>query len=133
MSAPPLLSRLVDLGTVALGLGLLGLAAHATLLPADAAATYGVPVPDAGLPWVQATGARDAVLGLIVLLTLRQRAARTAVLGCALLLPLVDVVIAFVHGGGLAATLPHAVGGVGIAVLLGLALAAPARGGRSTP
>lgn len=122
MAPPPWLPRLVDLGTGALALGLLGLATHATLLPADAAATYGVPAPDGGLPWVQAAGLRDAVLGLVVLATLRHPGVRPAILACALLLPLADVGLAFVHGGGVGATLPHATGAIGIATLLGLAL-----------
>lgn len=119
---PRWLPRLIDLGTGAVALGLLGIAGHATLLPADAAATYGVPAPPGGLPWVQAAGMRDAVLALLVLATLPHRAARPAVLGCALLLPLADVGLAFVHGGGWGATLPHATGASGIAILLGLAL-----------
>jgi hypothetical protein len=128
VTTPALLPRLVDLGTGALGLGLLGLSAHATFLPADASATYGVPTDGVGLAWVQAAGARDAVLGLVVLLTLRHRAVRPGILACALLLPLADLILAYLHGGGAAATLPHATGVVGIGVLLGLALAERARG-----
>lgn len=127
MVPSPWLPRLVTVGTGALALGLLGLAAHATLLPADAAATYGVPAPETGLPWVQAAGARDAVLGLVVLTTLWHRPVQPAILACALLLPLADVVLAFVHGGGAAATLPHLTGVVGIGALLALALLERAR------
>ena len=104
-----------------LALGLLGLAVHATVLPSDAATVYGVPTTDTGLIWVQAAGLRDGALGLVVLATLRHRAARPFVLGAALLLPLADVYLSFAHGGA-AATLPHAGGLIGIAVLLALSL-----------
>lgn len=121
MAPPRWLPRLVDLGTLALALGLFGLAAHATVLPADAATTYGVPTTGTGETWVRAAGLRDAVLGLVVLATLRHRATRPLVLGAALLLPLADVVLAFGHGGA-AATLPHASGVLGIGVLLALSV-----------
>ena len=121
MTSTTWLARIITLGTVALALGLLGIAGHATLLPADAATVYGVPTSGRGLTWVQATGLRDAVLGLVVLGTLWHEAARTMVLGCALLLPLADTILAFQHGG-LGATLLHAAGVVGIGALLALAV-----------
>ena len=118
----PLLSRLVTLGTIALAVGLLGLAAHSTLDPMGASAVYGVPVDAAGAPWVTASGLRDAVLGLVALVMLRHRAALPAFLACALLLPLSDVVVALRHGDGPLAAAPHALGTVAIGVLLALAV-----------
>lgn len=121
MTSTTWLARIVPLGTVALALGLLGIAGHAALLPADAATVYGVPTSGPGLTWVRATGLRDAALGLVVLGTLWHEAARTMVLACALLLPLADTVLAF-QQGGLGATLPHAAGVVAIGALLALAM-----------
>jgi hypothetical protein len=118
MAYPSWLPRLLDLGTIGLALGLFGLAVHATVLPLDAAATYGVPTEGSGEVWVRAAGLRDAVLGFVVLATLRHRAARSLILGAALLLPLADVVLALGHAGA-AATLPHVGGVLGIGVLVG--------------
>lgn len=123
------LPRLLDLGTVGLSLGLLALAAHATLVPAEAAATYGIPAEGPGLAWVRAAGLRDGVLGLVVAATLRHRPVRPLVLAAALLLPLADVVLSLDHAGPMA-TLPHATGFVGIAVLLALSLACDRGGDR---
>jgi hypothetical protein len=123
------LHRLVTLGTIALAVGLLGLAAHATLDPLGASAVYGVPVDAAGAPWVTASGLRDGVLGLAALVVLRHRAALPAFLACTLLLPLSDVALSLMHGSGPLAAAPHATGAVGIAVLLGLALVERRRAG----
>jgi len=129
MTTPRWPLRILDLGTVGLSLGLLGLAAHAALLPADAAATYGIPTEGTGVAWVRAAGLRDGVLGLIVAATLRHRPVRPLVLAAALVLPIADVVLSLDHAGP-AATLPHAAGLVGIAVLLGLSMGCDRVGAR---
>jgi hypothetical protein len=113
-----ILDRLVATGTVLLAFGLLALAAHATLAPVSASAGYGVPISPGAEAWVMAAGLRDGVLGLATLWMLRHRAALPGFLLAVLLLPLGDVLIAFIHGQGAGAILPHAVGTVGIGLLL---------------
>lgn len=116
----PILDRLVTTGTVLLAFGLLALATHATLAPLSASAGYGVPISPGAEAWVMAAGLRDGVLGLASLWMLRHRAALPGFLLAVLLLPLGDVLIAALYGQEASAILPHAVGAVGIGLLLTL-------------
>jgi hypothetical protein len=114
----PRSDRLADLGTLALALGLLGLGVGALIAPEWSSQTYGVPAAEP--TWVRATGMRDLILGL-VLLAVRDRAARGRLLPLLLLLPLADVALVLHAGQPLTAAAPHLGGVVGIAVLIGLA------------
>lgn len=112
---------LTTLGSVVLGLGLLGLCLGALLDPVGAASGYGVPAVPGAETWVRAAGVRDGALGLAVLLVLwRRRAALPWVVGASLLVPLADVALSLSQGAGLLGAAPHLVGVVGIVALLGL-------------
>ncbi|MCB9778559.1 MAG: DUF4267 domain-containing protein [Alphaproteobacteria bacterium] len=119
-----ILPAIVTLGSVLMGLGLLGLCAHATLDPAGASLVYGLPSDGEALPWIRAAGARDGVLGLVLLGTLwRHRAALPVVVGASLIVPLADVAVCLSGGAAWAAAAPHLLGTVAIGVLLGLVMA----------
>ena len=109
---------LARLGVIALGIGLLGLGAGAVLLPEWSAQTYGVPTAET--TWVRATGVRDLILGLMTLALRPHPAALRRFLPLTLLLPLGDLVLVLLAGHPLSATAPHALGVVGIAVVVGL-------------
>ena len=113
-----IVSPLARLGTVVLAIGLLGLGVGALVLPEWSAQTYGVPVEQGA--WVQATGLRDLVLGLVLLALLPSPTALRRILPLVILLPLGDVAIVLLDGQPLAATAPHAVGTLAIAILAGL-------------
>jgi hypothetical protein len=131
---PHLHHRLVVLGTLALGLGLLGLAVHAAISPALAAQGYGVPVTGDALPWVTAAGLRDGALALSTLAILRwQPRALPPLLVGVLVVPVGDVALAALHGGAALAVAPHALGTVGVGVLLALAATDPLLRGSPAP
>lgn len=116
---PAIASRLVTLGALVLGVGLLGLCGHALLAPDLAAAQFGVPAVPGAEPWVRAAGVRDGALGLAVLLVLwRRRPALPLVAGASLLVPISDATIALSEGAGLLGAAVHLVGVVGIVALL---------------
>lgn len=115
------MKQLVTLGTILLGIALIGLGIH-VLWPNIASKGYGIPLEGANPGYLIATGARDAVLGLMALALLwRHRPALPLFLSCLILLPLADVVIVLAHGNGLAGLAPHVLGALGLAVLAGLA------------
>ena len=120
-TAPPPhapMSPLARLGAAGLAAGLLGLGVGAMALPEWSAQTYGVPTDQ--VTWVQATGLRDLVLGLVILALLRRPAALRRILPLVIVLPLGDVVLVLLAGKGLAATAPHAAGVLALAVLTAL-------------
>jgi len=113
--------KLVTIGTVLVGLSLLGLGVHC-LLPAIASAGYGIPIGDANPGYLFATGARDAVLGLMALgILFWHRRALPLFLSCLVLLPIADVAIVMAQGTGLKGIGPHAFGVVGLLVLSAMA------------
>ena len=109
------MSPLARLGTIGLAVGLLGLGIGALALPEWSAQTYGVPAEQS--TWVQATGMRDLVLGLVLLALLPSPAALRRVLPLVIVLPLGDVALVLLAGQPLAATAPHVAGVLAIAVL----------------
>lgn len=102
-------------GSVLVALGLIGLGAMSLVAPHLAAASFGAPTDDA--VWVTATGCRDAVLGILLLLLLREPRALAWCFSCLLVLPVCDAVLVSSTGAPLPALVPHLGGAV---VLLGL-------------
>jgi hypothetical protein len=112
--------RLLGVGTVLLGLGLLALGAQTLLMPELAAAGFGVPVENP--VYLTAAGMRDVALGAMALGLLKWHSPALRVFLPALLfVPLSDVALVLVHGTSVSGTLLHALGAVYIAGLGGLA------------
>ena len=100
-----------------MGTGLIGLGLHAALMPGLASLSYGMPTLEPG--WVAATGLRDVALGVMTFtLWFKRPDALRWFLPGLLLVPLGDIVLVLMHGGGLLSTLPHALGVGYIAALL---------------
>jgi Domain of unknown function (DUF4267) len=110
--------------TLSLGFALafLGIGAGAVLAPRFSAGQYGLPGADpAALSFVRATGARDALLGALILTSLGDRAALRRTLAWSSLVGLADAAIVFARRGP---QLQHAVhlGGFAALALAALAL-----------
>jgi len=113
--------KLVTIGTVLLGLALIGLGVH-VLWPAIASKGYGMPIGDDNPGYLLAAGARDAALGLMALgILVWHRRTLPLFLSCLVLVPLADVAIVMAHGTGLKGIGPHAFGTVGLVVLAAMA------------
>lgn len=109
------------------GIALLAVGAGALARPHGLAQSYGLPVEEPnGLNFVRATGARDVVLGaiLIAVAYLHDPLALAVVIAAGLALSLADFTIAFVGGGGIhRAHVTHIGGAIAFAVILALLLA----------
>lgn len=112
------MSALARLGSAGLAVGLLGLGVGALVLPEWSAQTYGVPAEQ--VTWVQATGLRDLVMGLILLALLPNPAALRRIVPLVIVLPLGDVALVLLSGQPLSATAPHAAGVLAIGILTAL-------------
>ena len=111
---------LVRLGTLLLGIGLIGLGLGALVAPTASSEGYGVLSDDR--VWIGATGLRDLVLGLTTLLLLhRAPSALRYFLLPLILLPLGDVALVITASQPLSHITPHALGALAIAVLAWLA------------
>ena len=115
---------ILRIGTLLLGIGLIGLGLGALLAPEASSEGYGVVSDDR--VWIGATGLRDLVLGMITLV-LRQRMpeALPYFLAPLILLPLGDVLLVLTASQPILHIAPHALGAIGIAVLAGLAWRTP--------
>jgi hypothetical protein len=121
VSLPILLAFVAGIALVAVGAG-------ALLKPGGLSQSYGLPVdPGNGLQFVRACGARDIVLGLILIANayLRDVPHLIVVVGAGLVLSLADFAIAFAGGGGRLHRqhVTHVGGAVAFAVILVLLLA----------
>ena len=116
--------KLLTLGTWLLGIGLIGLGIHALLDPSAASQGYGVLLGDDNPGYIIAAGMRDLALGLATIgVQLRQRKALPFLLAPMLVIPLADVGLVLKYGEAtMLGVAPHAVGVVGICVLLVLSL-----------
>ena len=114
-------------GTIGLGLAALFIAigSGAVAAPRFSAAQYGVPAHDAdALAFVRATGARDVLLGGLILASLGERAALRRTLGWASLVGLADAAIVLGRHGPRPQHVFH-LGGFAALALAALALREP--------
>ena len=120
-SASCLIGLAADIGVCIMSGALVMLSIMCAVAPLDAAIVYGVSTD--AVAWVQATGLRDAALGLATFaLWMRSPAALTTYVPCVALVAAGDVFITMRHHAGddeasLLASVPHVFGVVAIGVL----------------
>lgn len=116
------MARTIGLGLAALFIAIGG---GAVAAPRFSAGQYGVPARDAdALAFVRASGARDVLLGALILASLGERAALRRTLAWSSLVGLIDAGIVFARRGPRFAHVFH-LGGFAALALAALALREP--------
>jgi len=113
--------------TALVALGLFGIGIGALVAPRASSAQYGIVLDDArALAFIRAMGARDLVIGLLLLLLLLACGERRELLAFGMaasaVIALVDFVVVSAAGGRIASRVLHAGGAIGL-VVAGLVIA----------